>query len=98
MNDLPPTWYTGFPRLPSTTVTWGIASASSWTSVTCAARDPRSRTNRPYGTVRARTRSDRLRGPMAPIRVAFDVGPLHGHRTGIGVAVEELAAALRKRD
>jgi len=35
---------------------------------------------------------------MAPIRVAFDVGPLHGHRTGIGVAVGELAAALGVRD
>jgi glycosyltransferase involved in cell wall biosynthesis len=31
---------------------------------------------------------------MSPIRVAFDVGPLHGRRTGIGVAVGELASAL----
>ena len=31
---------------------------------------------------------------MSPIRVAFDVGPLHGRRTGIGVAVGELATAL----
>ena len=26
--------------------------------------------------------------------VAFDVGPLHGHRTGVGVAVEQLLAAF----
>ena len=31
---------------------------------------------------------------MDPVRIALDVGPLHGHRTGIGVAVAELAAAL----
>ena len=31
---------------------------------------------------------------MDPVRVAFDVGPLHGHRTGVGAAVAELAAAL----
>ncbi len=31
---------------------------------------------------------------MSPIRVAFDVGPLHGRPTGVGVAVGELAAAL----
>ncbi len=31
----------------------------------------------------------------ASLRVAFDVGPLHGHQTGIGVAVGETLAALR---
>jgi glycosyltransferase involved in cell wall biosynthesis len=31
---------------------------------------------------------------MDPVRLAFDVGPLYGHRTGIGAAVAELAAAL----
>ena len=30
----------------------------------------------------------------APTRVAFDVGPLHGHRTGIGTAVASLLHAL----
>ncbi|MEJ7720789.1 MAG: hypothetical protein WKF58_10220 [Ilumatobacteraceae bacterium] len=30
----------------------------------------------------------------APTRVAFDVGPLHGHRTGIGTAVASLLDAL----
>ncbi len=28
------------------------------------------------------------------VRLALDVGPLHGHRTGVGAAVAELAAAL----
>ena len=32
--------------------------------------------------------------PMDPVRLALDVGPLYGHRTGVGVAVAELAAAL----
>ena len=31
---------------------------------------------------------------MEPVRLALDVGPLYGHRTGVGVAVAELAAAL----
>ena len=31
---------------------------------------------------------------MDPVRIALDVGPLYGHRTGIGAAVAELAAAL----
>jgi glycosyltransferase involved in cell wall biosynthesis len=31
---------------------------------------------------------------MDPVRLAFDVGPLHGHRTGVGAAVAELHAAL----
>ncbi|MCB0956433.1 MAG: hypothetical protein KDB12_09795, partial [Ilumatobacter sp.] len=34
---------------------------------------------------------------MAAIRVAFDTGPLHGARTGIGHAVAELQAALADR-
>ncbi|MET0145972.1 MAG: glycosyltransferase family 1 protein [Ilumatobacteraceae bacterium] len=35
---------------------------------------------------------------MYPVRLAFDVGPLHGHRTGIGAAVAHLADALGDRD
>ena len=31
---------------------------------------------------------------MDPVRLAFDVGPLYGHRTGVGAAVAELAGAL----
>jgi glycosyltransferase involved in cell wall biosynthesis len=31
---------------------------------------------------------------MDPVRLALDVGPLYGHRTGVGVAVAELHAAL----
>ncbi len=31
---------------------------------------------------------------MDPVRLAIDVGPLYGHRTGIGAAVAELVAAL----
>jgi len=31
---------------------------------------------------------------MDPVRLALDVGPLQGHRTGVGVAVAELVAAL----
>ena len=34
---------------------------------------------------------------MDPVRLALDVGPLHGHRTGVGAAVAELAAALERR-
>jgi glycosyltransferase involved in cell wall biosynthesis len=34
---------------------------------------------------------------MDPITVAIDVGPLHGHRTGVGLAVDHLATALRLR-
>lgn len=33
----------------------------------------------------------------ALLRVALDVGPLHGHRTGVGVATEHLLAALARR-
>ena len=33
-------------------------------------------------------------GRMDPVRLAIDVGPLYGHRTGIGAAVAELIAAL----
>jgi len=35
---------------------------------------------------------------MAPLRVAFDSGPLHGPKTGIGFAVESLRSALQQRD
>jgi len=31
---------------------------------------------------------------MDPVRLALDVGPLYGHRTGVGAAVAELSAAL----
>src|SRR6476659_3216024 len=41
---------------------------------------------------RSRTRSAHT------VRIALDVGPLHGHRTGVGVAVAELAAALAVHD
>ena len=34
---------------------------------------------------------------MDPITVAIDVGPLHGHRTGVGLAVDHLTTALRLR-
>jgi glycosyltransferase involved in cell wall biosynthesis len=34
---------------------------------------------------------------MDPIRLALDVGPLHGHRTGVGRAVEQLVAAYADR-
>lgn len=33
----------------------------------------------------------------SPLRVAFDVGPLYGHRTGVGVAVHGMAAAIGER-
>jgi glycosyltransferase involved in cell wall biosynthesis len=35
---------------------------------------------------------------MNPLRVAFDTGPLHGPKTGIGFAVEALHQALQARD
>lgn len=35
---------------------------------------------------------------MDPVRIALDVGPLHGHRTGVGVAVAEMVAALGQHD
>jgi glycosyltransferase involved in cell wall biosynthesis len=35
---------------------------------------------------------------MDPVRLALDVGPLHGHRTGIGAAVDALATTLRGCD
>ena len=31
---------------------------------------------------------------MDPVRLALDVGPLHGHRTGIGAAVDRLVTTL----
>jgi glycosyltransferase involved in cell wall biosynthesis len=34
---------------------------------------------------------------MDPLPVAIDVGPLHGHRTGVGLAVAELVDALGAR-
>jgi len=40
----------------------------------------------------SRTRSTRT------IRIALDVGPLHGHRTGVGAAVDALTTALGARD
>jgi glycosyltransferase involved in cell wall biosynthesis len=36
--------------------------------------------------------------PGASLRVAVDVGPLHGHRTGIGAATQHLLDALGERD
>jgi glycosyltransferase involved in cell wall biosynthesis len=35
---------------------------------------------------------------MDPVRLALDVGPLHGHRTGIGSAVDALSTTLRSCD
>jgi glycosyltransferase involved in cell wall biosynthesis len=35
---------------------------------------------------------------MDSLTVAFDVGPLHGHRTGVGHAVAHLLSALTSRD
>jgi glycosyltransferase involved in cell wall biosynthesis len=35
---------------------------------------------------------------MSPIRVAFDTGPVHGAKTGIGYAVESMRSALVARD
>ena len=32
-----------------------------------------------------------------PLDLAIDIGPLHGHRTGVGVAVDSLLTALRAR-
>jgi len=34
---------------------------------------------------------------MDELRVAIDVGPLHGHRTGVALAVEQMVAALGAR-
>jgi len=34
---------------------------------------------------------------MEPVRIAFDVGPEHGHRTGVGVTVHALRSALDER-
>jgi glycosyltransferase involved in cell wall biosynthesis len=33
-----------------------------------------------------------------PLNLAVDVGPLHGHRTGVGVAVAGIVGALARRD
>jgi glycosyltransferase involved in cell wall biosynthesis len=33
-----------------------------------------------------------------PLHVAFDVGPLYGHRTGVGEAVDGMLAGLRRRE
>lgn len=35
---------------------------------------------------------------MTPLRVGYDVGPEHGHRTGVGVATHELRTTLEQRD
>ena len=35
--------------------------------------------------------------PGSPLRIALDVGPLHGHRTGIGEAVAGLTEVLERR-
>ncbi len=35
---------------------------------------------------------------MNPVRVALDVGPLHGHRTGVGAAVAHVVEGLEERD
>jgi glycosyltransferase involved in cell wall biosynthesis len=35
---------------------------------------------------------------MDPLTVAFDVGALHGHRTGVGTAVEHVVQHLQHRD
>ena len=35
---------------------------------------------------------------MPALRIALDIGPLHGHRTGVGVAVDGIARALGVRD
>ncbi|MFW2335205.1 hypothetical protein, partial [Ilumatobacter sp.] len=32
-----------------------------------------------------------------PLDIAIDIGPLYGHRTGVGVAVEGMTTALRQR-
>jgi glycosyltransferase involved in cell wall biosynthesis len=39
-----------------------------------------------------------MSAPRTATRVAFDVGPLHGARTGVGVAVARLAEVLGARD
>jgi glycosyltransferase involved in cell wall biosynthesis len=33
----------------------------------------------------------------SPLRVAFDAGPLYGHRSGVGIAVDGMATALGER-
>jgi glycosyltransferase involved in cell wall biosynthesis len=33
-----------------------------------------------------------------PLRLAVDIGPLYGHRTGVGVAVDGIVGALGRRD
>lgn len=35
---------------------------------------------------------------MTDLRIALDIGPLHGHRTGVGVAVDGMVRALGGRD
>lgn len=35
---------------------------------------------------------------MAALRVAFDIGPLHGQRTGVGLAVDAMYNSLSRRD
>jgi glycosyltransferase involved in cell wall biosynthesis len=35
---------------------------------------------------------------MTALRVAFDIGPLHGNRTGVGVAVDAMFHSLSQRD
>ena len=39
-----------------------------------------------------------LHAHMSRLRIAFDTGPLHGSKTGIGFAVEAMLDALRYRD
>ena len=45
-----------------------------------------------------RPASDHPTPSTAGVRVAIDVGPLYGHRTGVGVAVAGTITALRARD
>lgn len=35
---------------------------------------------------------------MPALRIALDIGPLHGHRTGVGVAVDGIVRALGERE
>ena len=35
--------------------------------------------------------------PVPPLRVAIDVGPMYGHRTGVGMAVDGMLTALSER-
>lgn len=46
----------------------------------------------------ARSPLPRSDGFTAPVAVAVDVAPLHGHRTGVGVATEHLVRELGRRD